>query len=138
MNQGRIWCVVHPTVGLPLFLGSVAGISFIVHACVLTQTTWFPNYWQGSAKRTQGEKKQVSENGAATIMPGAPQGSPAFAITVAPVPPAPGKTETAFVVTVTPSPAVTQAAQATSPPPKDRAGGSILGSTLALAKPPER
>ena len=23
MNQGRIWCVVKPTVGLPLFLGTV-------------------------------------------------------------------------------------------------------------------
>ena len=22
MNQGRIWCVVNPTVGLPLFIGS--------------------------------------------------------------------------------------------------------------------
>ena len=31
MNQGRIWCVVKPTVGLPLFLGSVAIISLLVH-----------------------------------------------------------------------------------------------------------
>jgi light-harvesting protein B-800-850 alpha chain len=31
MNQGRIWCVVNPTVGLPLFLGSVATISLLVH-----------------------------------------------------------------------------------------------------------
>ncbi|NEP82323.1 MAG: light-harvesting protein, partial [Okeania sp. SIO3B3] len=30
MNQGRIWCVVNPTVGLPLFLGGVAAISLIV------------------------------------------------------------------------------------------------------------
>jgi hypothetical protein len=30
MNQGRIWCVVSPTVGLPLFLGAVAVISFTV------------------------------------------------------------------------------------------------------------
>ena len=49
MNQGRIWCVVHPTVGLPLFLGSVAATSLIVHACVMTHTTWMSNYWQGSA-----------------------------------------------------------------------------------------
>jgi light-harvesting protein B-800-850 alpha chain len=46
MNQGRIWCVVNPTVGLPLFLGSVAVTSLIVHACVLTHTSWFGNYWQ--------------------------------------------------------------------------------------------
>lgn len=46
MNQGRIWCVVNPTVGLPLFLGSVAITSLIVHACVMTHTTWMSNYWQ--------------------------------------------------------------------------------------------
>ena len=133
MNQGRIWCVVHPTVGLPLFLGSVAGISFIVHACVMTQTTWFPNYWQGGAKRTDGAKtQQTSENvGPTRTAVAAPQGTPAFAITVAPVPAAPGKAETAFVVTVTPSPG---AAQAASSQPPDTGGKS----TLAFAKPPER
>lgn len=47
MNQGRIWCVVHPTVGLPLFLGGVAVISFIVHFAILSNTTWFPAYFQG-------------------------------------------------------------------------------------------
>jgi light-harvesting protein B-800-850 alpha chain len=48
MNQGRIWCVVHPTVGLPLFLGSVAVMSFTVHFAVLNNTTWFGDYWNGS------------------------------------------------------------------------------------------
>lgn len=45
MNQGRIWCVVSPTVGLPLFLGAVAAISFIVHFAILNHTTWFAAYW---------------------------------------------------------------------------------------------
>ena len=47
MNQGRIWCVVKPTVGLPLFLGAVAAISFIVHFAILNNTTWFPAFFQG-------------------------------------------------------------------------------------------
>lgn len=47
MNQGRIWTVVHPTVGLPLFLGSVAVASLIVHFAILSHTTWFSAYWQG-------------------------------------------------------------------------------------------
>ena len=47
MNQGRIWTVVHPTVGLPLFLGSVAVTSLIVHYAILSHTTWYPAYWQG-------------------------------------------------------------------------------------------
>ena len=40
MNQGRIWCVVNPTVGLPLFIGGVAVTSLVVHASVMTHTTW--------------------------------------------------------------------------------------------------
>ncbi len=47
MNQGRIWCVVKPTVGLPLFLGGVAVISFTVHFAILTNTTWFPAFFGG-------------------------------------------------------------------------------------------
>jgi light-harvesting protein B-800-850 alpha chain len=47
MNQGRIWTVVHPTVGLPLMLGSVAVTSLIVHYAILSHTTWFSAYWQG-------------------------------------------------------------------------------------------
>ncbi|MBI5132720.1 MAG: light-harvesting protein [Rhodopseudomonas palustris] len=48
-NQARIWTVVKPTVGLPLFLGSVAVIAILVHFAVLTHTTWFPKYWNGKA-----------------------------------------------------------------------------------------
>jgi light-harvesting protein B-800-850 alpha chain len=48
MNQGRIWCVVSPTVGLPLFLGGVAVISLLVHFVVLSNTTWFPAFIQGA------------------------------------------------------------------------------------------
>lgn len=47
MNQGRIWCVVKPTVGLPLFLGTVLAIALAVHYSVLSNTTWFAAYWQG-------------------------------------------------------------------------------------------
>jgi light-harvesting protein B-800-850 alpha chain len=47
MNQGRIWTVVSPNVGLPLFLGSVAVTSLIVHYAILSHTTWFSAYWQG-------------------------------------------------------------------------------------------
>lgn len=55
MNQGRIWCVVHPTVGLPLLLGSVTTIALLVHASVLSNTTWMAKYWQGGAEATVAE-----------------------------------------------------------------------------------
>jgi light-harvesting protein B-800-850 alpha chain len=48
MNQGRIWCVVNPTVGLPLFLGSVALISFTVHFAVIENTTWVKRFFNGA------------------------------------------------------------------------------------------
>jgi light-harvesting protein B-800-850 alpha chain len=50
MNQTRIWLVVKPTVGLPLFLGSVALTALLVHFAILSHTTWFAGYWQGKAK----------------------------------------------------------------------------------------
>nr|CAA44949.1 light-harvesting complex II polypeptide (B800-850) subunit alpha [Rhodopseudomonas palustris] len=49
MNQGRIWTVVKPTVGLPLLLGSVTVIAILVHFAVLSNTTWFSKYWNGKA-----------------------------------------------------------------------------------------
>jgi light-harvesting protein B-800-850 alpha chain len=50
MNQGKIWLVVKPTVGLPLLLGSVTLIALLVHFAVLSHTTWFSAYWNGSAQ----------------------------------------------------------------------------------------
>jgi light-harvesting protein B-800-850 alpha chain len=49
MNQGTIWTVVKPTVGLPLLLGSVTVIAILVHLALINNTTWFPKYWNGGA-----------------------------------------------------------------------------------------
>lgn len=50
MNQAKIWLVVKPTVGLPLFLGTVLVIALLVHFSILSHTSWFPAYWNGAAK----------------------------------------------------------------------------------------
>jgi light-harvesting protein B-800-850 alpha chain len=52
MIYGKIWLVVKPTVGIPLFLGAVAVSSFLVHYMLLTHTTWLPAYYEGHAKKT--------------------------------------------------------------------------------------
>jgi light-harvesting protein B-800-850 alpha chain len=52
MNQGRIWCVVNPTVGLPLFIGGVAVTSLVVHASVMTHVSWMGKYWEGAAAQS--------------------------------------------------------------------------------------
>jgi len=94
MNQGRIWCVVSPTVGLPLFLGSVAVTSLIVHACVMSHTDWMSTYWEGN----YGKKVSMNAEPAGPVS----KSDAAFTMTVAPV----GATATApasFVITVTPN-----------------------------------
>ena len=125
MNQGRIWCVVHPTVGLPLLLGSVAATSLIVHACVMTHTTWMSNYWQGNSKTRVSENDNAPKVAAVT-----PKGDPAYVISIAPVAGTPGKTESSFVVTVAPNtPAATTNASADG-------GAAKRTSTMVAAAAP--
>ncbi len=50
MNQAKIWLVVKPSVGMPLFLGACAITSLLVHMSVLSHTTWFPAFMQGGKK----------------------------------------------------------------------------------------
>jgi light-harvesting protein B-800-850 alpha chain len=49
MNEGRIWLYVSPSVGLPLFFIAIAAVALLVHASILSYTTWFGAFWQGSA-----------------------------------------------------------------------------------------
>ena len=65
MNQGRIWTVVKPTIGLPLFLGAVAITSLIVHFAILTHTTWFPAFMQGGQKKVAIETQTTAPAGLA-------------------------------------------------------------------------
>jgi len=51
MIYGKLWCVVKPSVGIPLFLGGVAVGSFAVHYMLMTHTTWLPAYYQGKAPK---------------------------------------------------------------------------------------
>jgi light-harvesting protein B-800-850 alpha chain len=47
MNNAKMWLVVKPTVGIPLFLGAVAVGSFAVHVAVLSNTTWVADFLSG-------------------------------------------------------------------------------------------
>ena len=49
MIYGKLWLVVKPTTGIPLFLSAVAISSFLVHYMLLTHTTWMPKYYEGRA-----------------------------------------------------------------------------------------
>ena len=47
MNNAKMWLVVKPTVGVPLFLTGVAVGSFAVHVAVLTNTGWVCDFLKG-------------------------------------------------------------------------------------------
>jgi light-harvesting protein B-800-850 alpha chain len=49
MNNAKMWLVVKPTVGVPLFLTAVAVGSFAVHVAVLSNTTWVSDFLSGKA-----------------------------------------------------------------------------------------
>jgi light-harvesting protein B-800-850 alpha chain len=50
MIYGKLWLVVKPSVGIPLFLGAVAVASFSVHYMLVTNTTWVKNFLNGTPK----------------------------------------------------------------------------------------
>lgn len=124
MNQGRIWCVVNPTVGLPLFLGSVAVTSLIVHFSVLSNTSWFSNYWNGKAK----PKVASVENAPQAVALNASGDAAGLVISVAPVAGKTAGAETSYVITLAAKPAAPVAAEASAD-----AGPARLPESLAMA-----
>jgi light-harvesting protein B-800-850 alpha chain len=52
MIYGKIWTVVKPSVGIPVFLVAVALSSFLVHYMLLSHTTWVPKFLEGKGTKT--------------------------------------------------------------------------------------
>jgi len=50
MIYGKIWTVVNPAVGIPVFLGAVAVASFSVHLAIVSNTTWVKGFLNGASK----------------------------------------------------------------------------------------
>lgn len=63
MNNAKMWLVVPPAVGVPIFLGAVAVGSFSVHVAVLTNTSWVDDFLKGQPMGSG------DEMAAATIIP---------------------------------------------------------------------
>jgi light-harvesting protein B-800-850 alpha chain len=62
MNNARIWLAVKPTVGVPLFFAGVAVASLLIHAAVLTHTTWYPAFYQGNQKVKTSQVEPASQS----------------------------------------------------------------------------
>ncbi|MEL7090377.1 MAG: light-harvesting protein [Pseudomonadota bacterium] len=74
MNNAKMWLVVKPTVGVPLFLSAVAVGSFAVHVAVLSNTSWVSDFLSGqelgSGDQAALELKQNQTAQAGYVMPG--------------------------------------------------------------------
>ena len=49
MIYGKMWCVVKPSVGIPLFIAAVSVASFSVHLAIVSNTTWVKKFLNGNA-----------------------------------------------------------------------------------------
>lgn len=50
MIYGKLWCVVKPSVGIPIIIGAVAVASFSVHLALVSNTTWVKAFLNGGNK----------------------------------------------------------------------------------------
>jgi light-harvesting protein B-800-850 alpha chain len=67
MNNAKMWLVVKPTVGVPLFLTAVAVGSFAVHVAVLSNTTWVADFLSGRGINAGMASVAVPEQEAAKV-----------------------------------------------------------------------
>lgn len=93
MNNAKMWLVVKPTVGVPLFLTAVAVGSFAVHVAVLSNTTWVADFLSGKPlgtgamasaslvlPETGAEKVSYVPGGSQEVLITMPDGSTAHAV----------------------------------------------------------
>jgi light-harvesting protein B-800-850 alpha chain len=72
MIYGKLWCVVKPSTGIPLFLSAVAISSFAVHLALLNTAPWLKAYYAGGGKATAAATAPV-DAGTATATAAAPK-----------------------------------------------------------------
>ena len=80
MNEGRLFLYVSPNVLLPILFVVLMLTSLAVHASVLLNTTWFSDFFQGSAAVVAAPAEPV----AAPVMEAAPAEAAAVEAEAAP------------------------------------------------------
>jgi light-harvesting protein B-800-850 alpha chain len=69
MIYGKIWCVVKPSVGVPIIIGAVALASFSVHLALTLNTTWVKRFLNGSAAQVSVAPSEAIQPVAALTIP---------------------------------------------------------------------
>lgn len=73
MNNAKMWLVVKPTVGVPLFLSAVAIGSFAVHVAVLTNTSWVSDFLSGKPLGTGDQTAALIDQERQAVQPASMQ-----------------------------------------------------------------
>lgn len=60
MQEGRLFLYVSPTVLLPILFVVLMLTSLSVHASILINTTWFSDFWEGSAAQVAAPAEPVA------------------------------------------------------------------------------
>jgi len=71
MTNGKMWLVVNPTVGIPVFFAGIVVASLSIHTAILLNSDFFPAFLKGGSK-------------AAAAAAAAPAAAPAVAPAAAP------------------------------------------------------
>jgi light-harvesting protein B-800-850 alpha chain len=50
MNNGKMWLVLKPTVGIPVFFAGMVVASLSIHTSILLNSDWFPAFLKGGQK----------------------------------------------------------------------------------------
>lgn len=69
MIYGKLWCVVKPSVGIPIIIGAVAVASFSVHVALTLNTTWVKRFLNGSAAQVSMAPTTSSQQVAVLTVP---------------------------------------------------------------------
>ena len=69
MINGKMWLVVKPTVGIPIFFIAIVVASLSIHTAILVNTTWFPAFLQGKGMRETSQLPDGSPS-VALVAPG--------------------------------------------------------------------
>lgn len=80
MYNSKMWLVVKPTIGVPLFFGGVALTSLAIHTAVLTNTTWMPAFFNGRGRAPVAAAAAPAPTGAAPVAAVSSDGSAAAAL----------------------------------------------------------
>lgn len=50
MTNGKMWLVVKPTVGIPVFFAGIVIASLSIHTAILVTSDWYPAFLKGGQK----------------------------------------------------------------------------------------